>query len=177
MLLIIIFFNLVSAQFNDMIFEFKEDSNLERWQVVDDVVMGGRSNGTLELNENGNGVFKGNVSIENNGGFSSIQLRLETKKTDGKASISLRLKGDGSDFQFRVKASTRDRHSYIYNFKTSGDWETISIPLSDMSPSFRGYSLQIPNFNHNKIEQIGVLKSSKENNTFKLEIKHIYLVN
>ena len=177
MLLIIIFFNLVSAQSNDMIFEFKKDSNLGQWQVVDDVVMGGRSNGTLELNENGNGVFKGDVSIENNGGFSSIQLRLKTKKTDRKAAISLHLKGDGSDFQFRIKASTRDRHSYIYNFKTSGDWEIISIPLSDMSPSFRGYSLQIPNFNHNKIEQIGFLKSSKENNTFKLEIKHIYLVN
>ena len=177
MLLIIIFFNLLSAQSNDMIFEFKKDSNLRQWQVVNDAVMGGRSNGTLELNEKGNGIFKGDISIENNGGFSSIQLRLEAKKTDEKAAISLRLKGDGSDFQFRIKASTRDRHSYIYNFKTSGDWETISIPLSDMSPSFRGYSLQIPNFNHNKIEQIGVLKSSKENNTFKLEIKHIYLVN
>ena len=177
MLLVIIFFNLINAQFNDMIFEFKKDSNLGQWQVVDDVVMGGRSKGKLELNENGNGVFKGDVSIENNGGFSSIQLQLETKKTDGKAAILLRLKGDGSDFQFRVKASTRDRHSYIYNFKTSGDWETISIPLGNMSASFRGYSLQIPNFNHNKIEQIGVLKSSKENKTFKLEIKHIFLVN
>ena len=176
-MLLIIFFYLVSAQSNDMIFEFNKDTNLGQWQVVDDIVMGGSSNGTLELNENGNGVFKGDVSIENNGGFSSIQLRLEAKKTDKKAAILLRLKGDGSDFQFRIKASKRDRHSYIYNFKTSGDWETISISLSDMSPSFRGYSLQIPNFNHNKIEQIGVLKSSKENNTFKLEIKHIYLVN
>ena len=176
-MLLIIFFNLVSAQFNDMIFEFKKDSNLGRWQVVDDVVMGGLSNSKLELNENGNGVFKGDVSIENNGGFSSIKLRLEPQKTDEKTAISLRLKGDGSDFQFRIKASISDRHSYIYNFKTSGDWETISIPLSDMSPSFRGYSLQIPNFNHNKIEQIGVLKSSKENKTFKLEIKHIYMVN
>ena len=109
--------------------------------------------------------------------YSRHPLRPPTKKTDGKSAISLRLKGDGSDFQFRVKASTRDRHSYIYNFKTSGDWETISIPLSDMSPSFRGNSLQIPNFNHNKIEQIGVLKSSKESKTFKLEIKHIYMVN
>ena len=176
-MLLIIFFYLVSAQSNDMIFEFNKDTNLGQWQVVDDIVMGGSSNGTLELNENGNGVFKGDVSIENNGGFSSIQLRLEAKKTDEKTAILLRLKGDGSDFQFRIKASKRDSHSYIYNFKTSGDWETISISLSDMSPSFRGYSLQIPNFNHNKIEQIGVLKSSKENNTFKLEIKHINLVN
>ena len=80
MLLVIIFFNLVSTQSNDMIFEFKKDSNLRQWQVVNDAVMGGRSNGTLELNEHGNGVFKGDVSIENNGGFSSIQLRLEAKK-------------------------------------------------------------------------------------------------
>ena len=177
MLKIIALFAMVNTQSNDIIFQFNTASDLGQWQVVDDVVMGGRSNGKLELNENGNGIFKGEVSIENNGGFSSIHHELEAKNTIGKRAVTLRIKGDGSDFQFRIKASTRDRHYYIYNFKTSGDWETISIPLSDMSPSFRGYSLQIPNFNHNKIEQIGVLKSSKENNTFKLEIKHIYLVN
>ena len=159
-----------------MIFQFNTDYKLEQWQVVDDVVMGGRSNGTLKLNDNGDGVFEGDVSIENNGGFSSIQLKLENKNIDGKRAVNLTIKGDGSDFQFRIKAFKSDQHSYVYNFKTSGDWETISIPLSDMSPSFRGSGLQIPNFNNNKIEQIGFLKTSKMNAQFKIEIRNIYLI-
>jgi len=176
MLKIIALFAMVNTQSNDMIFQFNTASDLGQWQVVDDVVMGGRSNGKLELNENGDGIFKGEVSIENNGGFSSIHLELEAKNTIGKRAVTLRIKGDGSDFQFRIKAATRDRHSYVYNFKTSGNWETISIPLSDMTPSFRGYSLQIPNFNQNEVEWIGFLKASKMDIPFMIEIRNIRLV-
>ena len=40
--------------------------------IVDDVVMGGESSSTFNLNEDGCGIFEGNISIENNGGFSSF---------------------------------------------------------------------------------------------------------
>ena len=157
------------------IFVFNHDCKLENWQVVDDIVMGGRSNGQLSLNFDGNGVFKGNVSIENNGGFSSIQLNLDGVKTVKNQVIELQLKGDGSLFQFRIKATKYDRHSYVYDFKTTGQWETILIPLNKMYPSFRGYTLDIPNFNQSQIERIGFLKASKINSAFQLEIKSISL--
>ena len=56
-----------------IIFDFNKDSDLRNWFVVDDVVMGGRSSGSFELSPDGHGVFKVNVSLENNGGFCSIR--------------------------------------------------------------------------------------------------------
>lgn len=55
-----------------VIIDFSPDSNLRDWEVEDDVVMGGRSEGAFSLNQEGNAVFSGNVSLENDGGFSSV---------------------------------------------------------------------------------------------------------
>ena len=164
-----------SKQNSNIIFEFNADCAIESWQVVDDVVMGGMSFGQCSLNEDGNGLFKGDVSIENNGGFSSIRLNTKPIQTASFEAIVLRIKGDGSTFQFRVKRSTYERHSYVFNFETSGQWETISIPLNQMTPRFRGYSLDLPNFDQEPIEQLGFLKASKKNTAFQLEIKRISL--
>jgi len=162
-----------SSQAPIVIFEFNKSCPIELWQVVDDVVMGGKSNGSLSLSESGNGLFKGNLSIENNGGFSSIRLNTKKLKVKGGRNIIFNVKGDGDEYQLRIKRSKFDRHSFIFNFKTSGEWETISVPLNKMTASFRGYSVGLPNFNENQIEQLGFLKSSKKNTSFKLEIKRI----
>lgn len=37
--------------------------------------MGGKSSGDFYINESGNGVFEGFVSLANNGGFSSVRYR------------------------------------------------------------------------------------------------------
>jgi hypothetical protein len=44
-----------------------------------------------------------------------------------------------------------------------------------MIPSFRGFKLDISNFNQDEIQQIGFLKASKKNTPFQLEIKYIHL--
>ncbi|MGC6525304.1 MAG: CIA30 family protein [Flavobacteriaceae bacterium] len=173
---IIIFMSVFNfTQNKKVIFEFDTSCNIDAWQVVDDVVMGGKSNSEISLNENGNGLFKGTVSIENNGGFSSIRLNVNKIETTSNKTILLKLKGDGSVFQFRVKRSKYERHSYTFNFNTTGNWETIEIPLTEMTPSFRGFKLDISNFNQDDIQQIGFLKSSNTNTPFQLEIKHIHL--
>ena len=163
------------TQNKKVIFEFDKSCNIDAWQVVDDVVMGGKSNSEFSLNEDGNGFFKGTVSIENNGGFSSIRLNVNKIETTSNKTILLKLKGDGSVFQLRVKRSKYERHSYTFNFKTTGNWETIEIPLTEMTPSFRGFKLDISNFNQDDIQQIGFLKASNTNTPFQLEIKHIHL--
>ena len=56
-----------------VIYDFSQGSEPRGWEVEDDVVMGGRSEGAFSLNQEGNAVFSGNVSLENNGGFSSVQ--------------------------------------------------------------------------------------------------------
>jgi hypothetical protein len=157
------------------IVDFTPKSELRDWYVVDDVVMGGRSDGGLYLNEQGNAVFEGKVSLENNGGFSSIRHRFEQKQIADYSKVVIRLKGDGKRYQFRIKPSVYDRHAYISYFETTGDWQTVELPLDKMYPTFRGRSLDMPNFPGEVMEEIAFLIANKKNETFKLEIDRIEL--
>jgi hypothetical protein len=160
---------------NNIIFDFTSDADISNWRVVDDVVMGGRSNGQFKLNENNHGEFSGNVSLENNGGFSSLRYRFETMEVSNYENVLIRLKGDGKTYQFRVKDKSNNSYSYIISFKTTDDWETINIPLSEMYPAFRGRNLDMGNFSASSIEEIAILIGNKKEQNFKLEIDKISL--
>ncbi|WP_295830258.1 CIA30 family protein [uncultured Winogradskyella sp.] len=157
------------------LFDFNFESNIRNWKIVDDVVMGGRSNGNFKINDTGYGEFSGDVSLKNNGGFSSVRYNFNTVSSSNFKSFQLRIKGDGNPFQFRVKSSNRQRFSYIYTFNTSGDWETISIPFNKMEPAFRGYKLDQPNFDGLQMEEIAFLIGNKKEQSFKLFIDSIIL--
>ena len=166
---------LFSSLSSFIIFDFNKNSSISNWVVVDDVVMGGRSTGNFKLNKDGNGVFYGNVSLENNGGFSSLRhgfnkLNLEKFKT-----LVLKIKGDGKNYQFRIKHKSSDYASYITSFSSSGEWQEIEIPINSMYPSFRGRKLDEPNFSHESIEEITFLIANKKNEDFMLIIDKIEL--
>jgi NADH dehydrogenase [ubiquinone] 1 alpha subcomplex assembly factor 1 len=162
-------------QTNHTIVDFSIKSNLSSFRVVDDVVMGGVSQGNFRINENGNGLYFGEVSLENNGGFSSLRYRFEEINVSKFSKVILRIKGDGKSYQFRIKDKYRNYYSYIKTFTTSGDWENIEINLKDMYPAFRGRNLDMDNFSSEKIEEIAILIGNKKPQNFQLEIDKIYL--
>jgi len=172
-LLSVFFFSVMSEPL--IIYDFKSDSNPNEWRVVDDGVMGGRSEGTFYINKDGHGVFTGKVSLENNGGFSSIRHRFETVNTEDYQKISIRLKGDGKRYQFRVKSRTSDYYSYITYFETSGEWQTVEIELSEMYATFRGMRMDLPNYPGSSMEEISFLVGNKKAEEFKLIIDKIGL--
>ena len=137
--------------------------------------MGGRSNGNFELNKDGHGVFSGKVSLENNGGFSSLRYITETIDIARNTKVCIKLKGDGKNYQFRIKADRNQRYSYITTFKTSGEWETITINLKELYPAFRGRTLNYPNFDKTTIEELAFLIGNKKAEDFKLLIDSITL--
>lgn len=156
-----------------IIFNFSKNSNTQNWTIVDDVVMGGESSGRFSLSPEGYGLFEGDISLENNGGFSSVRYRFGKIKVDANSKIIIKLKGDGKDYQFRVKDDSGNYYSYIMPFSTSGAWQEIEIPLKDMYPSFRGRRLDLPNFSHDSIEEIVFLIGNKKPERFKLLIDEI----
>jgi NADH dehydrogenase [ubiquinone] 1 alpha subcomplex assembly factor 1 len=158
-----------------IIFNFNSKSDISNWNIVDDVVMGGRSNGAFYLSDKATGVFHGKVSLENNGGFSMVQYRFETKQTDGFTKVCIKLKGDGKAYQFRIKTNQSEYFSYVASFNTSGNWETITIPFSSMSPAFRGKKLDAENYPGKQMELIAFLIGNKKEESFKLEIESIEL--
>lgn len=155
------------------IFDFNKGSDLSGWNIVNDVVMGGRSSGTFELNHEGNGLFTGSVSLENNGGFSSVRYRFSSNYIDDYKKFVIRLKGDNKTFQFRVKTNSNDYYSYIFYIATSDEWQTIEIPFNEMYPSFRGMKLNQPNYPGESIGEIGFLFGNKKAEDFRLEIDKI----
>lgn len=87
----------------------------------------------------------------------------------------IRLKGDGKEYQFRIKANLNERASFINTFKTSGEWQVIEIPLNKMEPTYRGNKLNQPNFSANQIQEIRFMIGNGKAESFKLEIDKIEL--
>jgi len=158
-----------------VLFDFNAKSDISDWTIVNDVVMGGKSEANFTLNAKGHGVFSGAISLENKGGFSSLRYRFSEKKVKGYTKAILRIKGDGKNYQFRAKSNTYDRHSYIAKFATTGKWQTIEINLYDMYPAFRGYELDIPNYEAQTLAEIAFLIGNKKAESFELEIDSIIL--
>ena len=156
-----------------VLFDFTVKSNIDTWRVVDDNVMGGISSSKFFVDASGNGVFKGSVSLENNGGFCSVQHYLKPISVKEKKVFSIRLKGDGKKYQFRVKSKRSNYYSYIYEFQTTADWQTIEIPITELYASFRGRSIDIPNYDGASLEEIAFLVGNKKKEDFQLLIDKI----
>jgi hypothetical protein len=158
-----------------ILFDFNAQSELRNWVIVNDVVMGGRSTGSFTLTPEGHGLFKGLISLENNGGFSSVRYRFDAKPVGEFTKVKLRVKGDGKFYQFRLRSSAGDSHAYVATFKTTSAWSTVEIPFATMYPSFRGQKLELPNYPGQSMEELAFLIANKTAETFALEIDRIVL--
>jgi hypothetical protein len=156
-----------------LLFDFNGKSDISNWKIVDDSVMGGISSSVFSVDANGHGVFKGSVSLENNGGFCSLQHYLKPVSLKENKIFSIRLKGDGKKYQFRVKSNRSDYYSYVYEFQTTTEWQTIEILISEMYASFRGRTLNLPNYDGNNLEEIAFLIGNKKKEDFQLLIDKI----
>lgn len=155
------------------VFDFKSSDDANSWSIMNDVVMGGVSSSTIKVNNDGHGVFDGEVFTVNNGGFASVRYRPVSIDLTNKSKMKIRLKGDGKNYQFRVKKSLSDYESFITTFETSGSWETIEIDLTSLYPSFRGRKLNQRNFDVSNIAELSFLIANKKNETFKLIIDEL----
>lgn len=164
---------LIITMNTQLIFDFNKSSNIQDWRIVNDIVMGGKSSSSFTLSPDGFGLFEGEVSLENNGGFASVNYRFKKIKVNNDSCIIIKLKGDGKNYQVRIKNDSGNSYSYIATFETSGAWQEIKIPLKDMYPSFRGRKLDLPNFSHDSIEELVFLIGNKTPEKFALLIDKI----
>lgn len=162
-------------EFNDTIYNSKKSKSLDNWTVIDDGVMGGLSKGHIHLGESGNAIYSGHVSTDNNGGFSSLRYSFNLRNVSMYKSVSLRIKGDGKSYQFRIKSNKGEYYSYVSKFNSTGDWETLVIPFKDFVPQFRGRVLNMANFEGETMEEVAFLIGNKVKESFQLEIESISL--
>jgi uncharacterized surface protein with fasciclin (FAS1) repeats len=157
-------------------FDRKEADSLG-WRVVDDGVMGGLSKGKVQISKEGIMTFSGKLSLENNGGFSSLRtgdLKLDLTGAEG---LLARVKGDGRTYQMRFSTEARFRGmevSFKADFETKkGEWTEVKVPFSQFKGSFRGMSLSKEKFNPGKIRRVGLLLGDKKPGPFELQVDWI----
>lgn len=158
-----------------VLYDFSTVNKPRGWLIVNDGVMGGLSKGHMSLDDNGNGVFWGEVSLENNGGFSLARLSLPSLPVEGYSKVVIELKGDQKRYQFRLKSTRGQMHSYVKFFETSGEWERIEISFDELIPSFRGRALDLPDYPASQLEEIGLLIGNKTKEDFTLLIRSFTL--
>jgi monofunctional biosynthetic peptidoglycan transglycosylase len=169
----------VSASAQETIMDVLIDfgtSRVGNWTIVNDGVMGGRSASNLELTDAGTAMFSGYLSLDNNGGFASTRAIFDRLDLSGHAGIALKVKGDGRNYQLRIRTTGRfDGVSYSREFATEdGEWTEVFLPFSEFRPTFRG---RVPRgmgpLDPSSIRQIGFLLGDKVEGPFQLEISWI----
>lgn len=159
-----------------MVIDFSSEQEKGKWIIINDGVMGGLSKSMLYQNGGNSGIFEGNVSLKNYGGFASVRTKPSDYSLDGYDGIRLRIKGDGKIYSLRLRNDDQfDGVSYVAEFKTrKGSWQEITIPFSDFNPSFRGRMiLDMDDLNPSGIRQIGFLIGNKQEGPFRLELAWI----
>jgi len=146
------------------------------WYVVNDNVMGGRSEGDFEQQQ-GELRFAGSTNT-NGGGFSSIRTKPMQLDLSNHAGIRLRFKGDGRRYTWRLTSDARWRGrqvSYWANFETrNGKWSTVNIPFSSFIPQFRGYQLDGPALDPGQIQGMGLMIYDNQDGPFELQLASVH---
>lgn len=149
----------------------------DSWRVVLDGVMGGRSSGRVSTSVSGNLLFSGDLSLENNGGFSQIRTATPEAAYRDAEGIQIRVHGDGRAYNFdlRVSNARMMAGAFQQEFQTlDGQWLTLQLPFDE----FRLYSFgrRVRNaiaLSPSLIESVGVTLSDKNEGSFRLEISEI----
>lgn len=154
-----------------------EEAEKLDWRVVDDGVMGGLSQGKREVGKDGVLRFSGTLSLENNGGFSSLRtgdLELDLSDAEG---LLLRVKGDGRTYQVRLSTDAEYRGnemSFQAGFPTTkGEWTEVKVPFSRFVGTWRGTELPDKVFDPAKIRRLGLMLADKKQGDFELQVDWI----
>lgn len=131
------------------------------WRLFTDRVMGGVSDGTM-IREPVAGRpavrMRGEVSLENNGGFVQMSLDLSA---DGKAmdcsgwrGIEIDVFGNGEDYSVHLRTEDLSRpwQSYRQGFKADPEWRTVQLPFDKFAP----YRTDVP-LNTRRLRRIGMV--------------------
>ncbi|MFO7477759.1 MAG: CIA30 family protein [Methyloceanibacter sp.] len=102
--------------------------------------------------------MRGEVSLENNGGFVQMSLDLSA---DGKAmdcsgwrGIEIDVFGNGEDYSVHLRTEDLSRpwQSYRQGFKADPEWRTVQLPFDKFAP----YRTDVP-LNTRRLRRIGMV--------------------
>ncbi len=158
------------------VLDFRQSGNTQDWYVLCDSVMGGVSTARASQNENSIQI-KGDVSLENNGGFASFRSPYSDFALGEFTHVKIKYRSTGMRMGFTLNWN---REFWLPYFKyvlpiTDGEWETAEILLNDFK-TYRLEQVQSDKINParlNDIIRFGFITSEKRAGSFEFEIQEI----
>ncbi|MEM8601133.1 MAG: CIA30 family protein [Bacteroidota bacterium] len=140
------------------------------WQVINDGVMGGLSQGYVAV-ENGVLRFHGTL-VTRGGGFTSIRTRrlVDLSDYDG---VELRVRGSGRTFEVEVDDGTQRgwrRVSRRAAFETDAEWTWVQIPFSTLRTTVFGQAVSAPETDLTQVQAFGIYILDGIDGDFELEV-------
>jgi NADH dehydrogenase [ubiquinone] 1 alpha subcomplex assembly factor 1 len=157
-----------------------DDSDFDGgWAVVNDGVMGGRSNGAIEFTDS-TMQFTGDV-VTAGGGFTSIRLQLTGDELTDSGYLALRLRSDERTYGLTLEDSAQTgrrpiAHGADLTIDGPADadgWQTATTPYDELRPSVFGQPLDAPAFDPDQAVEIGIIISDGVDGPFELEVDWI----
>ena len=177
LLFISLFFEVTMSSQNLDLINPSKDIGIKNWTIVNDDVMGGISKSTVLINDKKHLIFKGYLSLENNGGFASSRLDIGKKNLNEIKFFEIKLKGDGNNYKLRLRQKNI-RASYSCDFKSQkNEWIIVKLPIEDFRPTWRGFTYSnYPDLDLDKIDSLSLHISDKQEGRFNLEVEYIKAV-
>ena len=161
--------------------DFDDEQANARWQMTNDNVMGGRSDGDVSF-DGGVMTFYGDINT-NGGGFSSVRLPIDQGTLEDATYVRLRLQTDGREpYRFlAIDAAGRTREvlhrrDLAFDDDQKDRWQTITVDLTDLQPTFHGEPIDAARLDPAKAVEIGFILNDTGDGPFKLKVDWIDIV-
>ena len=158
-------------------FRFASDMT-EPWRPLNDGVMGGLSEGEVEMQDSSI-TWQGQTRLENNGGFASLRSPWGQRDLSSLDHIVLTCRGTGGPFKLTMETSERWWMPYAYaSFEPSTEWQDVVIEASDLkwSQAQMGDLASVrPSRDLGQVLRLGLMKYDGTAQPFNLEIQSISL--
>jgi hypothetical protein len=166
----------LAADASPVLADFSTNEGNPGWYVVNDNVMGGRSEGGFTIAD-AELRFAGRTNTDG-GGFSSIRTRPVEFDLSAYDGIRLRVRGDGRRYTWRLSTDARWQGreiAYWADFDTQeGTWRTVDIPFSHFVPRYRGTELDGPALDPGRITGMGLMIYDRQDGLFELRLSAVH---
>lgn len=159
--------------------DFSDPEAASPWQIVNDGVMGGLSQGTRYA-EDDHMVFRGVINT-NGGGFSSLRRPMSPGDLNGATGIALNVRTDGRDYKLTFRTSERWRgRSVSYQasipITTPGEWADATVSFADMRTSIFGRTVRAAPFDPSDVREMGIILADGVDGAFQLDMQSLTCV-
>lgn len=156
--------------------DLSDSDTLNAWQVVNDGVMGGLSQGARFAEENYM-VFRGIINT-NGGGFSSIRTAMRPGQLSDAEGIRLRIRSDGRDYKMTFRTSERWRgRSVSYQaaipITPAGEWADVLLPFDALDTTVFGRRVRVDPFDKSDVRELGIILADGRDGPFRLEVRSL----